>query len=180
MNQPVESKTRTHYGPVGSGRRMAGRRGGAGLGRTGRRRVDPARRQPSLLPSSESKTMSWTFLRKNEQTKSHVNRMREQNHRLPTGLSAVYPRLISGTAIALRSWLLTSVPTPICLCKPCSCKACPRKEIVESKTRTYHGRFGSGRPADGGAGGVGLGANRIDRPGDKGPSYLPGHRRHVA
>ena len=40
---PVESKTRTHYGPVGSGRRTAGQRGGAGQGRTGRRWVDPAR-----------------------------------------------------------------------------------------------------------------------------------------
>ena len=44
---------------------------------------------------------------------------------------------------------------------------------------------GRGRPADGGRrGGVGVGvgqgANRIDRPGDKGPSYPPGHRRHVA
>ena len=28
----VESKTRTHHGPVGSGRRMAGWRGWAGLG----------------------------------------------------------------------------------------------------------------------------------------------------
>ena len=55
---PVESKTRTHYGPVGSTRRTAGRQGGAGLGRTGRRWVDPARRQPSLLPSSESRTLS--------------------------------------------------------------------------------------------------------------------------
>ena len=75
---PVESKTRTHYGPVGSGRRTAGRRGGAGLGRTGRRRVDPARRQPSLLPSSESKTLSWTSIRKHEQTKSYVNRWRNE------------------------------------------------------------------------------------------------------
>ena len=50
----VESKTRTHHGPVGSGRRTAGRRGGAGLGRTGRRWVDPARRQPALPPPSES------------------------------------------------------------------------------------------------------------------------------
>ena len=45
---PVESKTRTHYGPVGSGRRTAGRRGWAGLGRTRRRRVDPVRKQPSV------------------------------------------------------------------------------------------------------------------------------------
>ena len=57
VNLRVESKTRTHYGPVGSRRRTANRRGGARLGRTGRRRVEPASRQPSLLPSSESKTL---------------------------------------------------------------------------------------------------------------------------
>ena len=38
---------------------------------------------------------------------------------------AVDQRLIRGTASALRSWLLTNVPTPICLCKPFSCKAYP-------------------------------------------------------
>ena len=47
-------KTRTHYGPLGSRRRTAERRGGAGLARTGRHRVNPARKQPSLLPSIES------------------------------------------------------------------------------------------------------------------------------
>ena len=57
----VESKTRTHYGPVTSGRRTAEQQGGAGLVRTGRRWVDPARRQPSLLPCSKSKTLSWSF-----------------------------------------------------------------------------------------------------------------------
>ena len=56
--KPVESKTRTQHRPVGSRRRTAGRRGGAGLCRPGRRRVNPARGQPSLLPSSESKTIS--------------------------------------------------------------------------------------------------------------------------
>ena len=75
---PDDSKTRTHHGPVGSGRRPAGRRGWAGLGRTGRCWVDPARRQPSLLSSSESKTLSWTSLRKHEQTKSYVNRWRNE------------------------------------------------------------------------------------------------------
>ena len=49
----VESKTRTNYRPVGSGRRTAGRRGGAGLDRTGRRRVDLAKRQPSALQRIE-------------------------------------------------------------------------------------------------------------------------------
>ena len=42
---------------------------------------------------------------------------------------AVDERFIRGTTAALRSWLLTSVPTPICLCKRCSCKAFPRKII---------------------------------------------------
>ena len=50
----------------------------AGLGRTGRRPVDPARNQPSLLPCSESWTLSWTTLREHEQTKSYVNRTRDE------------------------------------------------------------------------------------------------------
>ena len=33
--------------------------------------------------------------------------------------------IASNDTSALRCWLLTSVPTPICLCKPFSCKACP-------------------------------------------------------
>ena len=50
--------------------------------------------------------------------------MEEKNPQLTRGLSLVYPRFITGTASALRCWLLTSVPTPICRCKPFSCKAC--------------------------------------------------------
>ena len=53
-----------------------------------------------------------------------INRMREQNPRLTTGLSAVHTRFITGKRSALCCWLLTSGPTP-CLCKPFSCKACP-------------------------------------------------------
>ena len=48
--------TRTHHGRVGTGRRTAGQRGGAGTGSTGRRRVGSPRRQPSLSPSRQSKT----------------------------------------------------------------------------------------------------------------------------
>ena len=44
---------------------------------------------------------------------------------MTTRLSAVDHLFITGTKRALRSWLLTSVPTPICLCKPFSCRACP-------------------------------------------------------
>ena len=51
--------------------------------------------------------------------------MEEQNVRLTTGLSPVYPRFIRGTTAALRSGLLASGPMPIRLCKPSSYKACP-------------------------------------------------------
>ena len=40
--------------------------------------------------------------------------MKEQSPQLTTGLSAVYLRFICGKTAALRSWLLTSVPTLIC------------------------------------------------------------------
>ena len=53
--------------------------------------------------------------------------------------------------------LMTSVPTPIFLRKPFSCKACPGIQTKESfplKTRIYYGLVGSGRTAGrpGGAG----------------------------
>ena len=51
---PVESKTRTHHGRVGSGRRTAGRRGGAGPGRTGSRQIGPSGRQQALAPPTAS------------------------------------------------------------------------------------------------------------------------------
>ena len=114
----------------------------------------------------------------------------EQNVRLTRDLSAVYPRFITGTASALRCWLLTSVPTPICLCKPFSCKACPgnpearTSEIlctcrIQNPDIPRAGRVG----APGGATGRGrarLGADRTSRPGNKGPLYLPRHRLNVA
>ena len=96
LDWPIESKTRTHHGPVGSGRRTARRRGGAGLSRTGRRWVDPARGQPSLLPSSESRTLSWTSLRKHEQSNSYLKPTEGQNPRLTSGWPAVYLRFIRG------------------------------------------------------------------------------------
>ena len=77
--QNHKSKTRTYPGPVGSGRRTAGRRGGARLGRTRRRWVDPARKQPFLLPSSESRTLSRTYFRKHEQSNSYLKPTEEQN-----------------------------------------------------------------------------------------------------
>ena len=54
--------------------------------------------------------------------------------------------MISGTASALRSWLLTRVPMPICLCKPFSCKACPGTYRLEARVA----RFDAARPASSG------------------------------
>ena len=70
----VEPKTQTYHGRVGTGRRTAGRRSGAGTGSTGRRWDGSPRIQPSLVPSRRSKKTSWACLWKNEQRKSYVNR----------------------------------------------------------------------------------------------------------
>ena len=50
------------------------------------------------------------------------------------------------------SWLLTSVPTPICLCKLFSCKACPGICRVQNPDIPRAGRVGAAR---GGAAGRG-------------------------
>ena len=85
----------------------------------------PASRRPAVCPSpcrsdppvvcsgfgldgffSVSRIMSWTSLRKHEQYNSYLKTTKEQN-----------PRFTTGTRSALLFWLLTSVPTPFCLCK---------------------------------------------------------------
>ena len=68
---------------------------------------------------------------------------------MPRDLSAVYPRFITGTASALRWWLLTSVRTPICLSKPFSCKACPGTCRIQNTDILRAGRVGA---PDGAAG----------------------------
>ena len=71
------------------------------------------------------------------------------------GSSAVHPQLINETRSALCSWLLTSGPTPICLCEPFSCKACPGKfrhplasslQSLFARNRTYLQAKGGQRP----------------------------------
>ena len=62
----------------------------------------------------------------------------------------MYPRSIRGTTAALRPWLLTSVPTPICLCKPFSCKACPGSAlpgavVIRNDSATHRRRSGKSR-----------------------------------
>ena len=53
--------------------------------------------------------------------------MEEHDNRLTQGLYAVDNRFIREATAALCSKLLTRVPTPICLCKPFSGKACSGK-----------------------------------------------------
>ena len=48
------------------------------------------------------------------------------------GWQPVCPRCIRRTTATLRSWLLTSGLTPICPCKPFSCKACPGIPLFRS------------------------------------------------
>ena len=123
----VDSKTRTYPGRGGARRRTAARRAGAAQGRMGRRRVGSPRKQPSLLPSLPSRASKTTVLNVSSEAriKEILHKSMEQSSRLTRSVSAVDNRFTSGTKSALRSWLLTSVPTPVCRCKPFSCYACP-------------------------------------------------------
>ena len=106
-----------------AGKRTAGRRGAAGPGRTGCRRVGPPRKQPSSLPSKPSTASQTSVLNVFSEARTNdisCKPMGDINGRLTHGFSA-------GRKTALRSWLLTNGPTPMCLCKPFSCKACPGK-----------------------------------------------------
>ena len=118
INKFVESEARTYHGQVEAARHTAGRRDGAGPGRTGRRRVGSPRRQPSLLLSRgiEDNCLERCFGSTNKG--NLCKPMEEQSPRMTTGLSVVDDQFIRGTSAALRSWLLTSGPSPVCLRKP--------------------------------------------------------------
>ena len=84
--------------------------------------------------------------------------------------SAVYPRFISATRSAICSWLLTSVPTPICLCKPVFIYTACTNLSNQNPNITQTSRVG----AHGGVAGRGhaeLDANRTVHLGDEAPSY---------
>ena len=122
--KPVESKNLDTQRAGRVGTAQGGRRGGATLGRTRCRHFG---RLGSQLPLWPLRAIFTTVLNVSSQAQTRkilCKLLREQNVRLTTGLSAVYPQFINGTTRPLRCWLLTSVPTPICLCKPFSCKAC--------------------------------------------------------
>ena len=103
----------------------AGRVGAHG-GAAGRGRAEQFAQETSLPRTPKaSKTSLLNVFPEARTSKIPFKPMAEQNLRLTTGLSAVHPRFITGTRSALGSWLLANGPTPICLCKPFSCKACP-------------------------------------------------------
>ena len=58
FEEPVESKTRTYYRRVGSGRRTAGQRVGAKPGRTARRRIGPPGDNCPSYPSRRREQLS--------------------------------------------------------------------------------------------------------------------------
>ena len=90
--RPFESKTRTYHGRVGSGRPMAGQRGGAEPGRTRRRRNGSPRRQLSLVPSKSSSTPVLNVSSEAERAKSCeilCNPMEKQNPRFTRGTKRI-------------------------------------------------------------------------------------------
>ena len=136
---------------TGGSRRGARRGGGAGSSRTICQQNCPPSGQSFLVPSKASKTRRLNVSPEARISKILCKPMEEQNPRLTTGSSPVYQRLITGTRSALSSWLLTSGPTPFCLCKPFSCKACPgmrtpwsRSTCTAPEKVSYRGRYNEG------------------------------------
>ena len=109
-------------GGSGRGAQWGGR---AGSGKIGCHQNYSPRKQMSLVPHKESSKRRLNVPPEARTSEIPCKPMEEQNQRLTRGWPMVYPRFITGARSALRSWLLTSEPTPFCSCKPFSCKACP-------------------------------------------------------
>ena len=89
---PVESNTQTYHGRVGTGWRLAERRGRAGTRSTGRRRNGSPKRKPPLLPSRRWKN-NLSGVSPEARTQETPDRpIEELNPRFIRGLSAVYKR----------------------------------------------------------------------------------------
>ena len=127
--EPVKSTTRTGTGRVGSARRRAD---GVAWQCWAEQSADipvafGAKRRSG--PQAQCKTI-FLNISSHTQTRNPMETDKGTKHPVADWFSAVYPQFIIETASALRCWLLTSVPTPICLCKPFSCKACPGKYLA--------------------------------------------------
>ena len=89
-------KAWTYHGRVGSRRRTTGRRGGAGPGRTGLRRIGKPRRKPFLVPFKASNAPVLNDSSEARTREIPCKPKEEQNLRLTSGLPVVYKRFISG------------------------------------------------------------------------------------
>ena len=108
----VEPKTRAYRGQVRMGWRTAGRRGWARRGRTGRRWISSLRKQPTFVQET-------TDLRAPQASKTTVMNVFSEARTKEILCKPIEERnvwLICRTANARRSWLLTNVPAPFCLC----------------------------------------------------------------
>ena len=141
--QPVESKTGTHNGLV----RSAGRRAENGAGRRW------AEQGADISVAMETKRPSLAFQRNvnncyehffaSTNKKNPCKSAKQQNIRLGRSWQLVHPQCITGTASALRCWLSTSAPTPICLRERFSQRQIGNLEIAQA------GRGGAARTAEG-------------------------------
>ena len=99
---------------------------GRGRARLGANRIIRPGNKKSTVPSKASKKRR-VNVSPEARTSEILCKPKEERFGLcmTRGLSPVYQRFISGTRSALCSWLPTGGTTPLCLCKPFSCKACP-------------------------------------------------------
>ena len=110
---------------TGGSQRGTRRGGGAGSGRTVRQQICAQREQSYLAFSKASRTHRLHVSAEAQTSETLCKPMKEQNLRLTTSSSPVYHRFVTGTKSALFSWMPTSRTTPLCLCKPFSCRASP-------------------------------------------------------
>ena len=129
---------------------------------------------PALISSKASNTNRLNVSPEARRNEILCKPMEEQNPRLTTDSSPVYPRFISRTRSALSFWLLTSGPKPFRLCKHFSC-ACPRTCSCQVQNSDIS-RAGRGGAAHGRAE---KDVDGPDRPGDICLSCPPGYRRQL-
>ena len=130
VNNLSNPKTRTYHGLVGSGR-TAGWRGGVGQDWVP---TEQFAQETSVLhtPSIEETTPERISRGTNKrslfwETKPAVDPL------FISGSSAVYPQIIGGTRALFVPGCWPVERRFCCLCKPFSCKACPRKNLAQWK-----------------------------------------------
>ena len=147
-------------GAIPGGREWRGKWGGAARSGSGRQR-------PFISTSRTSKTIVLDILSVAKITSEPNEGIRRAGDE----------RFIGGTKATLWSWLLTNGPMHFYLRKPCT-SMIGKSKPVESKTRTYHERFGAGRRTAGrrGRAGAGRDADGSVRQRDHHPVCHPEHR----